>query len=191
VAATVEIHRHTGPGGGRTRTNITSATTRASTSDAAAPGTADPVPIPAAGTNYAFWISTKLRVTGGAYATVSNIRWFSDGTNNFGTGVTCLGAVANTNGANSEADGYYQAQGSQGVNGTELTQGNHDGLDEAPANVFGYNSGSPKTVDSGSTASGGEPKDVGKFFVFQVQVASTATAGTIPAETFSWRYDET
>lgn len=187
MAATVEVHRKTGASGGITSTNITSTTTRASTSDAPAPATADPVPIPAAGTNYAYWISTKLRVTGGTYATISNIRWFADGSNNFGTGVTCVGAVAST-GADA---GYRQAAGTQGVNGTQLLQANHTGLDEAPASVFGYTSASPKTVDAASTASGGEPKDVGKFFVFQIQVASTAAAGTIPAETFSWRYDET
>lgn len=185
MAATVIIERHTGTAvadGGTTKTDITSGNTRASTSDAPAPGTSDPIPIPGAGTNYSFWVSTRLNITGGTFGTVDNLRWYSDAAS-FGTGVTVNGADASTG----ATVGYREATGTQGTTGTELTQVNHTGLDAAPVDVTGLTSGSPRSL-GGSTSSTGR---FGDLFVYQFAVGTSASAGTTNQNTFTWQYDET
>jgi hypothetical protein len=184
MAATVQIHRKTGvaPGSGA---DITSINTRAATIDAhSADNTAQPIQIPTVGSNYSYWVTTRLNVVVGPAGTINNLRWFADGANNFGTGVTVIGAKAST-GANA---GYRQATGTPGTTGVELNQTNHTGLDAAAANVFTHTSGSPLSL-AGSTSGTGE---FGDHFVYQIVVGSTAAPGELPVdETLTWRYDET
>ncbi|KKN28240.1 hypothetical protein LCGC14_0856500 [marine sediment metagenome] len=186
MAATVTIRRHTGVGGSQTKTDITSGNTRASTSDAFNPGTSDPIPIPPSGSKYSYWVSTQLSADTTPAGTIDNIKWYSDGSNNFGTGVTVKGADAST-GVDS---GYRQAAGTPGDTGTELTQGNHTGLDSAPVDVFGLTSGSPKAL--GGSIVNPSTGDFGDFFVYQIAVDNTASPGELPVdETFTFKYDET
>jgi hypothetical protein len=105
------------------------------------------------------------------------LRWYSDGSNNFGTGVTCKGQ---------EATSYVQATGSTG-NGTQLTTGNHSGLTGSTVDVFGLTSGSPKSLAGSTTGTG----QFGSRFVYQVEVGTTASPGATAQETFTWKYDET
>lgn len=184
MVATVQIQRFTGasPSG----TDITGINTRANAEDAhSTAGTTNPIQIPAAGSNYSYWVSTRLVCTVTPSGTINNIRWYTDGANGFGTGVTCKGAKAST-GADS---GYRQATGTPGSTGTELTQVNHTGLDEAPADVFGYTSGSPKSL----TGSISNPSTgaFGDYWIYQTIIGSTASPGATNAETFYWKYDET
>jgi hypothetical protein len=176
MAATILINRLTGAG--PTATDITSATTRASTSDAPSPGVNDPIPIPGAGTNYSYWVTTRLECTVAPSGTVDNLRWFTDGANGFGTGVSCNGQSATS---------YVQATGTQGTTGTELTQGNHAGLSAAPVNVFTLTSASPKALAGSQTGTG----QFGDRFVFQFAVGTTAGPGATPVEQMQYRYDET
>jgi hypothetical protein len=185
MAATILINRHTGAGtanGGTVFTDITSGNTRASTSDAPTPGTSDPIPIPGAGNNYSFWVSTRLQSTVAPSGTVDNLRWYSDAAG-FGTGVTVSGADASTG-----ADvGYRIGVGTQGTTGTQLTTGNHTGLDAAEVDVTGLTSGSPRTLGGSTTTT----EHFGDLFVYQFDVGTTASAGTTPANTFTFQYDET
>lgn len=186
MAATVKINRLTGvtpdttdlnpsgPTGINTRANLTDTHSTASLTD--------PIPIPEVGTNYSFWVSTRLNCTVAPDGTINNLRWYTDGNNNFGTGVTCLAAKAST-GANA---GYRQATGTS-TSGTELNQTNHTGLDEAPASPFTFTSGSPKSL-VGSTSTTGL---FGDIMVLQIAVDNTAGPGATGQETFTWRYDET
>lgn len=180
MPATVTIRRWTGASGGPTKTDITGGNTRASTSDAPSPGSSDPIPIPGSGSNYSFWVTTRLSADTTPDGTINNIQWYSDGANGFGTGVTCVG---------NDADSYVQATGTQGTSGDELTTGNHSGLSAAPVDVFGLTSGSPKSITG--SISNPSTGDFGDFFVYQIQVDDTAGAGTISSETFTWQYDET
>lgn len=185
MAATVIINRHTGAGtsnGGTTFTAITSGNTRASTSDAPVPGTSDPIPIPGAGTNYSYWVSTRLQCTVAPSGTIDNLQWYSDATG-FGTGVTVNGADAST-GVDA---GYRIATGTQGTTGTQLTTGNHTGLDAAPVDVTTLTSGSPRALGGSTTTTA----HFGDLFVYQFAVGTTASAGTTPANTFTFQYDET
>lgn len=179
MAATVTIRRWTGSSGSPTKTNITSINTRANTEDAhSTAGTSNSILIPAAGTNYSYWVSTKLSVDTISSGTVDNLRWYSDGTNNFGTGVTCNGNTASS---------YVQATGSAGQTGTQLTTANHSGLASAAVDVFTFTSSSPKTITGTATTTG----DLGDFFVYQIEVGTTASSGATAQETFTWKYDDT
>lgn len=177
MAATVIINRLTGAG--PTATDITSINTRANAEDAhSTAGTSNSILIPTSGTNYSYWVTTQLEVTAITGGTVDNLRWYSDGTNNFGTGVTCVGQ---------EATSYVQAAGTPGTSGTQLTTGNHAGLTGSPVNVFTFTSGSPKTL-TGTTSTAAK---FGSRFVYQMEVGTTASSGATSAETFTWKYDDT
>lgn len=177
MAATVLIRRLTGAG--PTATDITSINTRANAEDAhSTAGTTNSILIPAAGTNYSYWVVTRLDVTAISSGTVDNVKWYTDGSNNFGTGVTCK---VNT------ATGYVQATGTAGTTGTQLTTGNYATLAGAPTDAFAYTSGSPLSV-SGTTTTTGQ---FGDRVVYQIEVGTTASSGATASETFTWRYDDT
>jgi hypothetical protein len=179
MAATVTIRRWTGNSGTPTKTNITSINTRANAEDThTTAGTTNSILIPSGGSNYSYWVSTKLSVDAITGGTVDNIKWYTDGSNNFGTGVTCVGNTASS---------YVQATGTPGQTGTELTVGNYSGLAGAPVDVFSFTSGSPESVTGTISTTG----DLGDFFVYQMVVASTAASGATASETFTWKYDDT
>lgn len=184
MPATVIINRWTGSSGSPTKTDITSINTVASASDAhqtTAAGSSNPIRIPASGTNYSYWVVTRLSTgTTTPTGTIDNIKWYSDNANNFGTGVTCKGE---------EASGYVQATGTVGTTGTQLTTGNYATLAGSPVDVFTYTSGSPNSI-TGSIANP-STGDFGGFFVYQIEVGTTASPGTTGQETFTWSYDET
>ncbi len=189
LAATILITRHTGaatgsPAVGTTKTDITSTTNRMAYSDSPADGTSNPVPIPPSGTNRSWWVSTTLHCTVAPSNAVNNLKWYSDGTS-FGTGLTCKGMDA------ARATGYTQATGSggAGTSGTTLTTGNYTALSGATADVTTFTSGSPKSI-AGSTT-GTDSIGFGDFFVYQLEVTSTAAVGTMTARTISFQYDET
>jgi hypothetical protein len=185
MAATVIINRTTGTSPGAD-TDITGINTRANAEDAhSTAGTTNPIRIPSSGTNYSYWVTTRLEVSVTPAGTIDNLRWFTDGANSFGTGVTATGAKAST-GADA---GYREATGTPGTTGTQLLQANHSGLDEAPVDIFTLTSGSPKsltgTITNPSTGSFGDN------WVYQLEVDNTAGPGATTGETFTWRYDET
>lgn len=182
MAATIQIRRWTGSGAG-SGTNITETTTRASTSDSASPGDTNPIPIKISGTNYSFWVSVRLYASTAPTGTIDALKWHSDGTNSMGTGITAKVADAST-GTNS---GYRQATGTVGTTGTLLNQTNHTGLDAAPADFFSKTAASPLSLGGSTTTTG----DFGDYVVFQIEVADTAASGTLTAETFTFKYDET
>ena len=129
-------------------------------------------------------MNTRLSADVTPSGTINNIRWYTDGANGFGTGVTCKVATANT---------YGQASGTTGDTGDQLTVANYgDGVNDlngAPADAFTKTSGSPQSV-SGSITNP-STGDFGDFVVYQIEVGATASPGATPAETFTWLYDET
>lgn len=177
MAATVLIRRLTSTG--PTLTDITSINTRANAEDAhSTAGTTNSVLIPAAGSNYSYWVATRLDVTAITSGTVNNIKWYTDGTNNFGTGVTATGNTATS---------YIQATGTTGTTGTQLTVGNYSTV-TTPVDPFTFTSGSPKSV-TGSTSS--VSAVFADLFVYQLVVGTTAASGASAQETFTWQYDDT
>lgn len=180
MAATVDILRWTGTTGAPTKSTITGINTRANAADAhTTADTASPVQIPAAGSNYSFWVSTRLSAGTSPAGTINNLRWYADGANNFGTGITCTG---------NEATAYAQATGTVGQTGTQLATGVYATL-TTPVDVFTFTSASPKSL--AGSISNPTVGDFGSFFVYQIVVASTASPGATAQETFTWKYDET
>lgn len=177
MASTVLIRRLTGAG--PTATDITSINTRANAEDAhTTAGTSNSILVPAAGTNYSYWVVTRLDVTVINSGTVDNVKWYTDGSNNFGTGVTCKANTATT---------YVQATGTAGTTGIQLTTGNYSTLAGAPTDVFAMTTGSPLSVAGSTTGTG----QFGDRVVYQIEVGTTAASGATAQETFTWRYDDT
>ena len=133
--------------------------------------TDDPVKTPASGTNYSYW--APIRLFSEVAGDVLSMEAFSDGANSLGTGVGLLGAIAND---------YAEPTGSPGTTGTQLTVANYgDGatdLEEAPATVFDWVTGTRKTIDGSTVVAG----DVGHFLVLQLSVGTTAVGGATAEE---------
>lgn len=183
MAATIIIYRWTGSSGAPTKTNITNINTVANAADshqATASGSSNPITIPSVGTNYSYWVSTRLNCTVTPSGTVNNLRWYTDGSNTFGTGVGCNAQ---------DASAYVQATGTAGTTGIQLTTGNHSGLSGSPVDAFSFTSGSPKSVTGSITNP--STGDFGNFMVYQLTVGTTASPGATGSETFTWLYDET
>jgi hypothetical protein len=179
MAADVKIRRWTGAAGAETKSDISGINTRANAEDAhSTAGVGNSVLVPTSGVNYSYWVSTRLYINAITGGTVNNIRWYTDGTNNFGTGVTCKAQTAT---------GYVQASGTPGTSGNQLTTGNHASLSAAPVDAFTFTSGSPKSITGSSSATG----DVGDFMVYQLEVDSTALSGASSQEVFTFKYDDT
>jgi len=178
MAATVNIVRLTGAG--PTATTITSINTRANAEDAhSTAGVTNPIQIPAAGSNFSYWVTTRLIIDVAPTGTINNLKWYTDGTNTLGTGVTCVGNAAG---------GYVQATGTAGTTGTELNQANHAQLSASVTTVFSFTAAGALSI-SGSTAAG--TGQIGNYMVYQFQVGTTASPGATGSETFTWRFDET
>lgn len=181
MPATVTIRERTGSSGAPTNTDITSANSRYMLADAtSAAATTDPLQIPSSGTNYSFWKSRYLNADTSPTGTIDTVKYYTDGANGYGTGVTELVTTAAS---------YVQATGSA-TTGVQLLIGNYAGISPSPPNSsFGYTSGSSLSVaGSISNPSTGKITD---FWVEQLGVASTAAPGTITAETKTITYNET
>lgn len=179
MAAVISIRRWSGPASHPTKTDITGVNTRANTEDShSSSGTANCLLIPAIGKNFSYWVSTRLYIESISKGTIDNIRWFTDGTNNFGTAVACVGNTA---------DSYTPASGIPGQTGLELSLSNCPTLTSEPVDIFSFTPSSPKNL-TGSAAKTG---DVGQFLVYQIQVGSAAQTGATAQETFTFKYDDT
>lgn len=176
MAATVTVRRWWGASGSPTKTDITTATSRACTYDNAAPGTSWPIPIPTSGAKYSYWVTTRLSADVTPAGTINNIRWYTDGTPGFGTGVSYVAG---------EASYYVQATGTPSDTGTQLTQGAHAGLIAAPYDGFGKTSAAPEAVDGSITNP--STGDFGNFMVQQLLVFAAAGPGAVTAETMTFK----
>ena len=184
MAATIKIYRLTGSLGGGASPDYTDKTTgsiRASTSDVPTPGTTNPIPIPSSGCNHSYWVTTALYSACAPDNSITNIKWYTDGTNSFGTGVECLVATAS---------GYNQATGTSGSSGVLLNITNNVAVQTAASDAFTYTVAAASTLAvSGSIAA--TTGCIGdRFVLWQLTVGSTAGVGNTVEETFTFKYDE-
>lgn len=180
MAATVNVAE--GNGATPTWTDITSA--RFCTADNYNPGTSYPIPIPDSGTKYSYWKSHRLEFTG-TFTQIDNIKIYTDGTLGW-TG--CTAKAGDTDVSFTPpiglADGsYVVASGTEGDTGDVITT--HTNI-ASSADLFGYTSSTPLTVDTAAYTSAGNSKHA----VLQLEVTSTASSGTQAAETITWEWDE-
>lgn len=167
MAATVTIHELNGSG--PTESSALS-NVRHCSADVANDSGTYPIAIPASSSNYGYVKSLRAKAAG-TFTSLSNWKWYTDGANGYGTGVT-LKAQALAQGS------YSQATGTQGTTGANAS---------ISTDAFTYTSGSPLSL-TGSISSAG----VGTVQLVQLQmvVASTASSGTTGSETYTWRWDE-
>ena len=144
----------------------------------------DPMPIPAAGTEYSRWKQIYLACTVAPDTQVDNIRFFTDG-GGFGTGVAVkVGDQFPTKTDISNA-GYEVADVD-----SEMVAA-HTGLTTS-SDAFSFTSGAPLSGpsigESGSIIDAiGETTN---YLVLQMEVGTTASPGNLADETFTFRYDE-
>ena len=171
MAATIQIHELTT--NADTGVNKTSGTVRfkavASTTSTAVDAN-DPLVDPGSGTYYSYVKKLRAYMEAPPNTNISNMRWYSDGSSGFGTGVACtaknLGTTFGT---------HYNTAMSGG------------------SSLFGYTSGSPLDgdgTDTGPFVPADDNTYIGDIIELQISVASTATNGALSAETLTLAWDE-
>lgn len=168
MAATTLVHVF--HGAGPTATDITSTEIRFRRDDTDAVNAGAAVPIPTSGTNYSWRKHTKLRISTDPANQIANLRFFSSG-NSLGTGITHQVLQTGTYTLASSTDETTS------IAGTDSST---------------YTSGSPLVVNSGVVMSNGAAPTYGTqdYLAQQIGVGTTASAGTSPARTYTYRYDE-
>ena len=177
MAASVKIYKLTGANSAITSTNVTSGSLRAGTSDEATSPSA--IPVPTSGSNFSYWINTQLSASVAPDTALNNIKWYTDGGNGFGTGITAIVSTASV---------YASAVGTAGSSGSLLNTTNHASLTGAPSDLFLYTSSCKLTVSGSIGATTGS---FGNRVLMQLSIISTANAGNSGEETITWQWDET
>lgn len=149
----------------------------------------NPVPIPAAGTNYSYVNTLFYKCTFAPDTQIDNFQIYSDGVG-FGTGITTqIGNQFPTKNSGSTA-GYKLATGTPGTTGTEMTV-NYPGI-TTKADLFTFLVGTPfvgPTIsEAGSIINAAD--ETTNYFVLQADVGSTAVSGNKPSENMTGLYDE-
>lgn len=162
MAATVQIHEMSAVSTGSDRTaGLGPIVFRANDSDAQT--SANPIQIPAAGTDYSYTKQVRANVTVAPATQLDNLVCYSDGTNNFGTGI----------GVQYDINATFQAQVDTDIAGSDY---------------FGLSSGSPGDLGAGPHTGTGYKGDLLRL---QMSVASTAAPGQTPVdEALTFAYDE-
>jgi hypothetical protein len=199
MVATVIVEQATGGSDGTPGAENTIATsTRLQTADQFdITDTTYPVPIPAAGFNYSYWITVYLEITGGTFTQINNVRFYSDGTIgwNFGTGGELRRGNRDSGDQGHAMNTEYDvATGTQGTTGHSIEDGTngHDFYNAQTtktADVEGDTSGAPATVDSGNHTIAEKCKAI----VLQVKLDTAgngASQGEQTDETLTFMYDE-
>ena len=151
-----------------------------------------PILKPTSGTNYAYWVSLCLNFTG-TFTQYTNIKLYSDGTNDWGTGTDILVGLRDSGDAGCPTASYQQAAGTPGETGYAISDGTnghayYNAQTTPTGSLFGYTEASPLDLDSNTYTTDG---DKSYFAVLQLSVADTATAGVKTGENITFRYDET
>lgn len=167
MAATIEIQENSALATG---TDKTSSTVRFKDADNATVDTLNPLVIPAAGSIYSYTKTLRPYMEDAPVTSVSNLRWYTDGANTFGTGVT---VQAKNSGVTFNA--HYK---------TVMAGG---------ADLFTYTSAAPldgDATDTGPFVPADVDTHIGDIVEMQMIIASTASQGTLVAETLTLAYDE-
>ena len=177
-------------------TDLSSDSTRLQTKDQYnKTDTTYPIPIPASGQyNYSYWIHVYLKITGGSFKKVNNIRFYSDGAIgwNFGTGGGLYRGNRDSGDKGVPMNTEYDvATGTEGTTGHEIgvAVNGHDYFNAQStktASVASDTSASKATIDSTDHETTGLCKAV----VLQVKVASDGTQGEQVDEILTFMYDE-
>lgn len=166
MAATIQIHEMSALETGVVRTAI-----RYKDADNATVDGVNVLVVPSAGSIYSYTKKLRLYLLVAPAVQIGNVRWFSDGANGYGTGVSVtVKNLGVTWGAN------YKTQMSGG------------------ADWFGYTSAAPldgDSVDTGPFLPASVGGYIGDLLEFQMAIASTATGNReLPDEGYTCAVDE-
>lgn len=195
MVATVLVYQAYGGSDGSPSESEISASTRLQTKDQFAPTDTDyPIPIPTADFNYSYWIHVYLKITGGSFTKINNVRFYSDGAIGwaFGTSGELRRGDRDAGDVGAPMDTEYDlATGVEGTSGDDIEDGvdghgYYNAQTSKSVDVEGDTSGSPATVDSTDHTGVGKCKAV----VLQVKVDTDATQGEQADETLTFKYDE-
>ena len=162
MPATVQFIEKNGAGG--TATDKTSGTVRLKNADNSTVDLANPMVVPASGSDWSWEKWLRLSVTGGTYTQITNIGAYTDGSSGLGTGVNMWARAVAT-----------YATPAQGTASTGY------------ANLFTYVTGSRLSLGAGPFTSTGEKGD---HLVLLAEVTSAAAGGLTASETLTLAWDE-
>jgi len=167
MPATIQIHEMSALAAGADKT---SGTVRFKDADNATVDGNNPLVVPAAGSIYSYTKKVRAYMEAPPNTNVSNLRWYTDGNNGFGTGISCtVKNIGTTWGAN------YKT------------------LMDGGADLFGKTSAAPLDgdgTDTGPFVPADDDSYIGDLIELQMAIASTASSGTLTAETLTLAYDE-
>ena len=167
MAATIQIHEMSALTIG---TDKTSGTVRFKDADNATVDANNPLSVPAAGSIYSYTKQLRVKMTDPPDTSVSNLRWYTDGSNTFGTGI---GVTVLNRGTDWIAN--YKTQMATSTD------------------LFGYTAGTAidgDATDAGPFVPADDDSYIGDLIQLQMSVASTAPHRTLVAETLTLAYDE-
>lgn len=167
MAATIQIHEMSALAAG---TDKTSGTVRFKDADNATVDLNNPLVIPSEGSIYSYTKNLRAYMEAPPDTQVSNLRWYTDGGNGFGTGIS-----VNAKNVGVTWSANYK---------TEMSGG---------SDLFGYTSASPLDgdgTDTGPFDSEDDDSYIGDLITLQMVVASTASHGSLSAETVTLAWDE-
>lgn len=183
-------------GAGPTKATVT--TPRLSTMDSNNPGTSNPIPIPAAGYNYSYWMSLFLTITNMQDATLlNNHLFYTDGAIGWTLGTDGKLRIGIKSSGDNGLPGanYDQATGVEGTSGDDMDDGTDghayykDGSANhaVPADISDYETGGTELlIDSGDHTIA----EAFKGIVIQAKVDDDATRGAQAAEVLTFQWDE-
>lgn len=153
----------------------------------------NPIPIPGAGNNFSFWgqVYMEMTVRPGSEI-VNNMKFYADGAG-YGTGIVLYSGNEDPVHTAAATTGYDLATGTVGDTGDRMDSGGNKHTDlTARTDVFTYTSGSTRSLTIGEASSQLDAvNETCNYLVLQLDVTTTASAGTKTAETLTGRYDET
>jgi hypothetical protein len=177
MSALVTINEWNGTTGSPVKTDKTGVAVRYKKANNAVIDANSPLVKPLAGNDRSVekWLQLRIGATGPT-GQITNLQWYTDGTNNYGTGIAAY--IRTTN----PASGAFV---------TPVTPGD----DSTGTDQFSYSSGARKNLD---VATGGAPyssinTDIGDFAVLWMTLSATVSAPQNPtsSETLSFSWDET
>jgi len=197
MVATVGVYQLTGgaDGGAGATENEIATSTRLQTKDQfVIDDTTYPVPIPAADFNYSYWIHAYLKITGGTFSKINNVKFWCDGSIDwlFGTSGELRMGNRDSGDKGAPMDTEYDvATGTEQTTGDEIehaTNGHdyYNGQTTKTVDVETHGSGNKAVLDSSDHTVTGKCKAV----VLQVKVDTNATQGEQTDETLTMSYDE-
>lgn len=167
MAATIQIHEMSALESG---VDKTAGTVRFKAADNATVDSADPLVIPAADSIYSYTKKLRAYMEAPPSVSVSNLRWYTDGNNGFGTGVTAT------------------------VKNLGVTWcANYNTVQSGGADLFGKTYASPldgDATDAGPFVPADDNSYIGDLIETQLAVANTATQGALTGEPLTFAFDE-